>query len=157
MQLKTLSAVVAGALLTIAGAAQAGGDRFGSGSRAGDTQLICDRPLSSSTASSCVLSSAPSERIWVMNGAGEPVRSGSSSEAVITEVQPREGVLITQPGSDVYILEPVSGSARGERVIISHSEPSVVERSAVDERVKGYDSDSEPPSPSNPFSNAVPR
>ena len=116
-RISAVSAAVAGALL------------IGTGAQAMSSgQLVCDRPLSSAAPVSCEWYSAGSApaRIAVVTSAGEPVRSRSSRRAadVVVVSQPTEGVLVTQPGSRIYVLEPVSSNARGEHV-------AVVERSSV--------------------------
>jgi hypothetical protein len=116
-RISAVSAAVAGALL------------IGTGAQAMSSgQLVCDRPLSSASPVSCEWYSAGAApaRIAVVASAGEPVRSRAGQRAadVVVVSQPTEGILVTQPGSRIYVLEPVSSNARGEHV-------AVVERSSV--------------------------
>jgi hypothetical protein len=126
-RISAISAAVAGALLIGTGA-----------QAASDGQLVCDRPLSSSTPANCVWQSAnaPAERIAVVTS-GEPVRSGSSGAVVSGSGAPvRSGsnservLIVSEPasaGAPVYIIEPAgSRMQRGDQVVIV-TEPAIVE------------------------------
>ena len=117
-RISAVSAAVAGALL------------IGTGAQAAqEGQLLCDRPLSSSTPANCVLQSpgSPPERIAVVtSSSGQPVVSGQSAP-VISRAPARASservLIVSEPasaGAPVYIVEPTAGSSlrRGEQIVI---------------------------------------
>src|SRR5687768_15108808 len=135
MRVKILHAAVAGALLTVAGVAQAGGG--GHVSSSSGQQLVCDQPLSRGQ-NSCVLQSPGSapQRVTVV---AEPIGAPSEQGVIVRP----EGAAVTQPNASVsqgsspaviessphtsvYFLEPVASERFIVRERVAMSEPIVV-------------------------------
>jgi hypothetical protein len=135
MRVKILHAAVAGALLTVAGVAQAGGG--GHVSSSSGQQLVCDQPLSRGQ-NSCVLQSpgAAPQRVAVV---AEPIGAPSEQGVIVRP----EGAPVTQPNASisrgsgpaviessphqsVYILEPVGSDRFVVRERVAMSEPVVI-------------------------------
>jgi hypothetical protein len=135
MRVKILHAAVAGALLTVAGVAQAGGG--GHVSSSSGQQLVCDQPLSRGQ-NSCVLQSpgAAPQRVAVV---AEPIGAPSEQGVIVRPegaavTQPNasisrgsnSGVIESSPHTSTYILEPVGNDRFVVRERVAMSEPIVV-------------------------------